>query len=191
MSDPSPARQAGPTRRRLANAPRLSLGVTLDALGPQAISFRHDGGLGELVLGLQDQTFASTLQWFIAAAVLLAAWIGRRVAPARQAIAVVVGLAAPIGLSGLVPLAWTPLLDGLLLGAAAAGCLWILLRVMAAVKRLGTVPAAAAAIGLGLLFAADAGRAAEPDRHSERSEESRSSGDPRGHSERSGHSDAQ
>ena len=152
---PSAPRSAGGERAR------LSLGVTLEPLGEQAISFRHDGGLGELVLGLQDRTFANTLQWFIVAAVLLAAWIWRRSAGLRRTIAVVMGLAAPIGLSGLVPLAWTPLLDGLLLGTLAGVCLWILLKIIAAIKPSLAKSSAVAAIGLGLLFAADATKAAD------------------------------
>ncbi len=67
----------------------------------------------------------------IVAACLLAAWLRRRAPGPRRAIGVIVGMAAPIGLSGLIPLAWTPLLDGLLLGALAAGCLWIFLKIQA------------------------------------------------------------
>ena len=46
-------------------------------------------------------------------AALLAAWIWRRGSAARRAMTVVLGLAIPLGLSGLVPLAWTPALDGI------------------------------------------------------------------------------
>ncbi len=47
--------------------------------------------------------------------------------------AVVAGLAAPVGLAGLVPLAWSPLADGVLLGALAAACLWLVLSIAGAV----------------------------------------------------------
>jgi prepilin-type N-terminal cleavage/methylation domain-containing protein/prepilin-type processing-associated H-X9-DG protein len=141
----------------------LSLRVALETHGGQVIRFRREGGPGELVLGLQDRTLAQTLQWLIVAAALLAAWIGRHTPGPRRAIAVVVGLALPVGLSGLIPLAWTPLLDGLLLGALAAGCLWGLLRILAATKRSLLGPTAGAmALGLGVLFAADASLAGEP-----------------------------
>ncbi len=158
-----PSSQVSPQPRlQRGERARLSLRVGLETDGEEPIRFRREGGPGELVIGLQDSTFARTLQWLIVAAVLLAAWIGRRAPGSRRAIAVVVGLAVPIGLSGLVPLAWTPLLDGLLLGALAAGCLWILLRVIAAIKM--SVPgatAAALAIGVSLLLAADASLAGE------------------------------
>jgi len=141
---------------------RLSLRVALDTHGAEAIRFRREGGPGELVLGLQDRAAAQTLQWVIVAAALLAAWILRCARGTRRTIAVVVGLAVPLGLSGLVPLAWTPLLDGLLLGALAAGCLWLLRRIIAAIRT--SVPGSAtagAAIGIGLLFTANASVAQE------------------------------
>jgi len=141
---------------------RLSLRVALETHGGKSIQFRREGGHGELVLGLQDRTFARALQWFIVATALLVAWIWRRASGPRRAIAVVVGLTLPIGLSGLVPLAWTLLLDGLLLGALAAGVLWILLRISAAIKTSVPVSTAAAmTIGISFLFAADASVAQE------------------------------
>jgi len=158
---PSPQVPRQPAIRRGERA-RLSLRVAIETQGGQAIRFRREGGPGELVLGLQDRTSTRTLQWFIVAAALLAAWIGRRAPGSRRAIAVVVGLAVPLGASGLVPLAWTPVLDGLLLGALAAGCLWIVLRIVAAIKTSVAVPTAAAvAIGIGLLFATGASAAEE------------------------------
>ena len=69
------------------------------------------------MIGLQDRTFAHTLRWLLVAAALLAAWIWRRAPGSRRAIAVVVGLAVPIGLSGLVPAG----LDAAA-GRTAAGC---------------------------------------------------------------------
>ncbi|NUQ63300.1 MAG: DUF1559 domain-containing protein [Pirellulales bacterium] len=141
---------------------RLSLRVALETDGGPAIRFRREGGLGELVLGLQDRTLARTLEWLLVAAALLAAWIGRGLPGPRQAVAVVAGMAVPVGLSGLVPLAWTPLLDGLLLGSLAAGGLWLLLRFIAANKtRAPASTAAAMAIGVGILLVADAGLAEE------------------------------
>lgn len=139
---------------------RLSLRVALETHGQRAIAFRREGGPGELVIGLQDRTFARTLQWLIVAAAALGAWIGRRARGSRRAIAVVAGLAVPLALSGLVPLAWTPLLDGLLLGALAAGFLWLLPTVVAAIKARAPASAAAAAVvGIGLLFATGASAA--------------------------------
>jgi prepilin-type processing-associated H-X9-DG protein len=140
----------------------LSLGVALETHGGQAIRFRREGGPGDLVLGLQDHALAQTLQWLMVAAALLAAWIWRCMPGPRRAMAVVAGLAVPIGLSGLVPLAWMPLLDGLLLGALAAACLWMLLALIPAVKMSWLESTAAVlAIGLGLSFAAASGMAAE------------------------------
>jgi len=155
--------QVAPQRRvQRGERARLSLRVALETRGGRAIRFRREGGPGELVLGLQDRTLARTLQWLIVAAALLAAWIGRRAPGPRRGIAVVLGLAVPLGLSGLVPLAWTPLLDGVLLGALAAGCLWILLGIIASIKT--PVPArtaAAMAVGVCLLFAGSASAAEE------------------------------
>jgi hypothetical protein len=109
----------------------LSLRVALETRGQPSMRFRHEGGAGELVLGLQDRRFAQRLQWAMVAAVLLAAWIGRRMPRRQQWAAVLIGISVPIGLAGLSPPAWTPLLDGLLLGALAAGALWVLLLVIA------------------------------------------------------------
>ncbi len=158
---PSPRVPPQPRFQRGERA-RLSLRVALDTHGGPAIRFRREGGPGELVLALQDRTSAHTLQWFIVAAALLAAWIWRRAPGSQRAIAVVMGLAVPIGLSGLVPLAWAPLLDGLLLGTLAAGCLWILPRIIAAIKTRVPAPTAAAmAIGISFLFPTDASVAEE------------------------------
>ena len=172
VKGPAPAANAPPAKPSPTVSPpppttggqraTLSLGVALETHGGQAIRFRREGGPGELVLGLQDHALAQTLQWLMVAAALLAAWIGRRVPGSRRAMAVVAGMAVPIGLSGLVPLAWMPLLDGLLLGALAAACLWILLAAIAAVKMSWLeFTAAVLAIGIGLSFAAGAGMAAE------------------------------
>lgn len=75
---------------------------------------------------------------------------------------VVAGLAAPVGLAGLIPLAWLPLADGVLLGALAAACLWFVLGIAGTAKmRLLAGTAAAVALAIGGLAAADA-IAAEP-----------------------------
>ncbi len=113
---------------------RLSLRVALETRQGQAVPFRREGGSGELILQLQDRTFAHTLRWLLVAAALLAAWIVRRAPATWRAMIVAVGLTLPIGLAGLVPLAWTPLLDGILLGALAAGFLWLLPKIIARVK---------------------------------------------------------
>ena len=161
--------QEKPSSRAPAQSPvpsgtgaRLSLRVALETDGPEAIRFRRETGSGELVLGLQDRTFAFLLQCWMVAAAALAAWIGRRLSGPRQAMALVIALTLPVGLSGLVPLAWTPLLDGMLLGAVAAGCLWAVLRVNSSVAMSGgTSTAAALAIGASLLLT-DASLADEP-----------------------------
>jgi hypothetical protein len=140
----------------------LSLSVALETHGGQAIRFRREGGPGELVLALQDRSFADTLQWLMVAAALLAAWIWRSAPGPRRAMAIVAGLALPVGLSGLVPLAGSPLLDGLLLGTLAASCLWILLAVVATAKTSSrNVTTAVLVLGVGLSFAAQASTAAE------------------------------
>ena len=141
---------------------RLSLRVAIETQGKRPIRFRHEGGAGELVLEVQDQSFARTLQWLLAAAGMLAAWAWRRAPGARRAMAVVAGLAAPVGLAGLVPLAWSPLVDGVLLGALAAACLWLGLSIAGAVKsRVLARTAATVALAIGWLAAADT-IAAEP-----------------------------
>lgn len=151
-----PDKPRPPAPRQLAGErARLSLSIAIEAPEGQAVTFRREGGAGELVLGLQDRTFAQTLQWVLVAAALLCAWIGRRMSAARQVMAVMLGLAVPVGLSGLVPMAWTPLLDGLLLGALAGAALWIVLKVVTAMRMSATPSTAAAvAIGVGLLFGA-------------------------------------
>ena len=99
-----PSFQAPPQQRMQGGErARLSLRVALETDGGEAIRFRREGGPGQLVIGLQDRTFSLTLQWFMVAAALLAAWICRRLPGSKRASAVIVGLAVPIGLSGLVP----------------------------------------------------------------------------------------
>jgi len=158
-SPPSPAESRGFDGKRA----RLSLGVALETRGGQAVRFRREGGPGALVLGIQNRAFAFALECFLVGTALLAAWLGRRMRGSRRATAVVLGLALPIALSGLVPLAWTPLLDGILLGSLAAGCLWILPTILEAAKASPRGPAVvAAAIGLGLFSTADLSAAEKP-----------------------------
>ncbi len=124
---------------------RLSLSVALEAPSGQVVRFRREGGPGELILGLQDRMFSYMLQAVMIAAALLAAWVWRRVPGPRRAVTVVLGLALPIGLSGLVPLAWTPLLDGLLLGTLASAFLWMFRQAILNLKASGSGPKAATA----------------------------------------------
>ena len=144
-----PAAQAG-------ERARLSLRVALETHGQPAIQFRREGGAGQLSVRFQDGAFAHVLRWAVVAAVLLAAWIVRRASVIRRAVVLTIVLAAPIGLSGVVPLSWTPLLDGLLLGGLAAVVLWLLLGLLAASRgqwkqSLATI--LAVGIGLGMLSA--------------------------------------
>lgn len=136
MASQVPAEKPGPGGERAS----LSLRVGLETGGEKAVRFHRAGGSGELVLQVQEKLFVRTLRWFFVTLGLLAAWISRRATGSRHAVAVVVGLALPIGLSGLVPLAWTPILDGVMLGTLAASAVWILPlasdgRVRAAVVR--------------------------------------------------------
>ncbi|MFO7908356.1 MAG: DUF1559 domain-containing protein, partial [Pirellulaceae bacterium] len=149
-----PAPQAArETRVREGERARLSLRVGLETHGEQAVQFQRPGGSGELVLELQDGLFARTLRWFIVAVGLLAAWIWRHASGSRRGIAAVVGLAAPIGLSGLVPLAWAPVLDGVLLGTLAAGFLWLLPTLINVIGRWARASAmAATVVGLSVLL---------------------------------------
>lgn len=140
---------------------RLSLQLALDLPKEEAIRFHRDGGPGELVLGLQDRAFARTIQWLICAAMLLAAWLGRRASGRRRAIAVVLGLALSVGLAGLTPLALTPLLDGLALGSIAAAGLWLVRAALEAIQRQGLAVVGVALVVTGLLYAADASSAQE------------------------------
>ncbi|MFZ1933466.1 MAG: DUF1559 domain-containing protein [Thermoguttaceae bacterium] len=142
---------------------RLSLSIALETQGRPEIRFRSEAGEGDLVLALQDNTFTLTLQGFIVATALLAAWICRRRPGRQRAIALVVGLALAIGLSGLAPLAWTPLLDGLLLGTVAAAGLWSLLLLITTIRASAAAArTAATAIAIVCLLSARAGLAAEP-----------------------------
>ncbi len=161
-----PSQSPSQPRASAGEQARLSLRVALDKPEGRMVSFQRESALGEpgeLVLRLQDRTSTHGLQWLLVAAALLAAWISRHASAPRRAMAVVVGVAVPIGLSGLVPLAWTPLLDGLLLGSLAAASLWFLLRVFAAIKSELTVSSAVAmVIGLSLVFASGAHAAEKP-----------------------------
>lgn len=141
---------------------RLSLRIALEADQGEPIRFRREGGSGELVLRLRDRSGASTLRWLVVAATLLAAWVWRRASRSRRDVACILGLALPIGLSGLVPPVSVPLLDGLLLGTLAAAGLWVLLWCIAEMKTpAAACPAAAIAIVAGLLFAAHTAVAGE------------------------------
>ena len=121
---------------------RRSLRVMFEPLSDEAVLFRRDGGSGELVLGVQDRAFARALQACVCAAILLIAWLCRRTSGRRRALAAVAGLAVSLGGAGLVPLTWTPLLDGLLLGTLAAAGLWLLPSAAVVVAR-GVVPSGA------------------------------------------------
>ena len=99
------------------------------------VPFRRDGSPGELVIGLQDRTLVHTLRWLLVRR--RCCWPGRCVERPSfwRASVFTVGVALPIGLAGLIPLAWTPLLDGTLIGVLAAGVLWLLPSVWAATRR--------------------------------------------------------
>ena len=136
---------------------RLSLRLALQTHGTEPIRLRREGEPGELVIGLQDRTLARTLQWLIVAAALVLAWISRGMSKSWRAIVVVAGLALPIGLSGFVSLAWTPLLDGVLLGTVAAGGMWLLPRIVEALKAQMAAPAIRVMIlGAACVLAAEA-----------------------------------
>ena len=147
---------------------RLSLQLELETRGEQPVGFRRDGDPEELVIGFQDKTFAGGLRWFLVALALLVAWILRRIPQTWQATAIIVGLALPIAAAGLIPLAWTPLLDGVLLGTLAAGCLWLLSKIFGAMQsQLACPTVRAAVIALALVLATDAAVAEEPARKAE------------------------
>lgn len=137
LSKQSPPSSDEPTARpapRRGDRGSLSLRVVLETRGDQEMRMRCEGDPGEMVLELQDTTFARTSKWFLFTAILLIAWLGRGLAGPRRGIAIVAGLGIPIAVSGLIPLAWTPLLDGILLGTLGAGTLWILPLVIAKLK---------------------------------------------------------
>jgi hypothetical protein len=102
---------------------RLSLTMSLDTRGEQAIPFSGPD-VGELVLKIQDDTLARTLQWLVTAATVLVAWLLRRRSRTTRIGWAAFWLLVPMGLSGLVPLAWTLVLDGLFVGGLCAIALW-------------------------------------------------------------------
>lgn len=157
---PLTAEPAPPPPAPRGERARLSLLVALERPGGEALRFRREGGTGELVIGLQNRTSASVLQWLVVAALVLAAWTARQASRARRGIAVIVGLAVPMGLSGLCPPAWTPLLDGLLLGTLAAVGVWLAQNVSVALTR-SWAKAAATGLAAGGLLLASLGVAAE------------------------------
>lgn len=157
----APAMPTDQPRTAAGGRARLSLAMAIETQGRREVRFRHEGGSGELAIELQDSDSANALEWSIAAALLLIAWLARNAAGSRRATAVVIGVALPIGVAGLVPLACMPLLDGVLLGSLGAGCLWMLLRLIAALKASMTASVAVVAIGVGLWLAAGTSVAAE------------------------------
>jgi len=146
---------------RASDRARLSLRIALETGEESMVAFRRDGSPGELAVGLQDRTMVYMLRWFLVSAAVLAAWMLRRASPFWRASAFIVGLALPIGLAGLVPLAWIPLLDGVLIGAVAAGVVWLLPSACAAMKRTLRLAAATAILGIALLSSADTSMAQE------------------------------
>ena len=114
----------------------LSLRVALEMGNATMVPFRRDGGPGELVIELQDRSLMDTLRWFLASAIVLVAWLFRRRSAFTRAAMFLTGLALPIGLAGLIPLAWTPLLDGALIGILGAGTLWVLPFLWTTTKKL-------------------------------------------------------
>ena len=143
----------------------LSLRLELETRRQKPVAFRRDGKPEELVIGFQDKSLADGLRWVLVALALLIAWIVRRARETWQAMAIIAGLALPITAAGLIPLAWTPLLDGVLLGTLAAGCLWLLLRIFKAVKlRLALPTVIATVVGFVLLNAIEPSVAEEPEK---------------------------
>ena len=142
---------------RILNSARLAAGLALGALVTAQAGGPPTGAPG--VFPPESQPYGKTYAEYQS----FAQGLLRVGLPEVDEMAVAAGLAVPIGLSGLVPLAWTPLVDGLLLGAVAAGCLWILLTIIAAVKTsVSGSTAAAMVIGIGSLFASELRAAEEP-----------------------------
>ncbi|MBI3469676.1 MAG: DUF1559 domain-containing protein, partial [Planctomycetes bacterium] len=143
----------GLVAERAADRGRLSLTLELDTHGWPGTVFTRQAGAGDLVLRLQDETFAVTLQWAVAAAIALVGWLLRQRSRTARAAWAAIWIGLPIGLSGLVPLAWTPALDGLFIGGLLALTIWcartVAGRLVAAFPRLAT----AAAVGV-LVFGA-------------------------------------
>ncbi len=156
-------RAAGEARRPpSSDRARLSLRIAMETGDETMVPFRRDGGPGELVIGLQDRTLVHTLRWLLVSAAALGAWMLRRASAFWRVSVFMVGVALPIGLAGLVPLAWTPLLDGLLMGTLTAGALWLLPSVWAATKRtLQLSVATVVMVAIGLLLVADVSVAQE------------------------------
>ncbi|MHB8952966.1 MAG: DUF1559 family PulG-like putative transporter [Pirellulaceae bacterium] len=153
----------GAARQTSSDRARLSLRIALQTGEETMVRFRRDEGPGELVIGLQDRTLVHTLRWLLVSAIVLAAWPLRRAPAFWRAAAFVVGVALPGGLAGLVPLAWTPLLDGTLIGVLAAGVLWLLPSAWAVTNKTLRLSAATVALtGAGLMLLADVSIAQEP-----------------------------
>ncbi len=138
---PAGAQTLAAGRTMQAARARLSLTMDLDTRGWSGVAFSRHGSeeengvrkSDELVLRLQDDTFARTLEWLVSAATILVAWLRRRRSVASRAGWAAVWLILPIGLSGLTPLAWTLVLDGLFLGGLCSIAIWL---VYALAKRL-------------------------------------------------------
>ena len=140
----------------------LSLRVALEMGNATMVPFRRDGGPGELVIGLQDRSLMNTLRWFLVSAIVLVAWMLRHMSAFTRAALFLLGLALPVGLAGLIPLAWTPLLDGALIGILVAGTLWALPFLWNATRKsLRLTSQVTTAAAMGVLFLTGASLAQE------------------------------
>jgi hypothetical protein len=109
---------------RGASLGRLSLTMALDTVGRRGVQFTREGGVGELILHVQDDTLARTLQWVVTIAIAFAAWLIRHRSRSARSALVTACFLFPLGLSGLLPLAWTLVLDGVFVGGIAAVLIW-------------------------------------------------------------------
>ncbi len=152
-----------PTAMVRGDRARLSLRLELPTSGQRPVGLRRDGNPQKLVVELQDTALVDGLRWVFAALALLVAWLLRDANETRKAMAIIAGLVIPIAGVGLVPLAWTPLLDGVLLGTLAAGCLWLLRKLVRFSRhRLAQRPVALFVLSLILLGAGQSSVAQQP-----------------------------
>jgi hypothetical protein len=141
---------------------RLSLTMNLDAAGRAAVGFTSKGrSARELIMHVQDDSLARGLQWVVIVAVAMLGWMMRTRAWSVRAGFVALCILVPVGLSGVLPLSWTLVLDALFIGGGIALVLWL---VHALVRKVwshsvnwtarGTQPATRSAVGSALILLA-------------------------------------
>jgi hypothetical protein len=113
----------------------LSLRIDVDRIG-QVREFTGLSGDRELVIGLQDDRFATILAWLTGTLLTAFGWSRRHWSGTAKVIATLSALLIATGLIGLVPVSMVFVLDGLLIGAFGWTALLVVRGLVGCVSRL-------------------------------------------------------